>query len=164
MPNMLKMKMKIIQRSLDNRKFRNNEKKFNRKNFLSKDCDSSNESDNTSDDDSDSESDNDGGSKKLLFMAMSSTGAPESNANNSEDEGEVHLKEELVSSLKELGRVRMKCKALKEDVKELVRERQGIEETISKLELQLEVSKRNEDRFAEQLQEREQLMKDYRQK
>ena len=81
------------------KKFRNNEKKFNKKNFLSKDYDSSNESDNASDDDSDSESDSDNGSKKLLFMAMSSTGAPESIAYNSKDEGEVYLEGKLIKKL-----------------------------------------------------------------
>ena len=96
--------------------------------------------------------------KKLLFMAMSSTGAPESIANNSEDEGEVDLEGELISSLKELRKVRKKYKALKEDVKELVREKQGFEETIAKLELQIEVSKGNEDMFVEQLQEMEQII------
>ena len=91
-------------------------------------------------------------------MAMNSTGAPNSIANDSEDEGEVDLVEELKSSLNELGRVRMKCKALKEDVKELVRERQGFEETIAKLELQLEVSRRDEDKLAKKLQEREHIL------
>ena len=40
----------------------------------------------------------------------------------------------------------------------MVREKQGFEETIAKMELQIEVSKGNEDRFAEQLQEREQII------
>ena len=41
----------------------------------------------------------------------------------------------------------MKYKALKEETKELVRERQSFEETIAKLELQIETSRRDEDGF-----------------
>ena len=85
-------------------------------------------------------------------MAMNST---DSIANDFEDEGKVDLAGKLKSSLNELGRVRMKYKALKE---ELVRERQGFEETIAKLELQLEVSRRDEDSLTKQLQEREQII------
>ena len=49
----------------------------------------------------------------------------------------------------------MKYKALKEENKELVRERQNFEETIAHFEQQLEVSRRDEDRFLKQLQESE---------
>ena len=92
--------------------------------------------------------------EKPMFMAMNSTRAPESI--NFEDEGD--LTEQLKSSLNELGRVRMKYKALKEENKELVRERQSFEETIANFEQQFEVSRRNEERFLKQLQEREQVI------
>lgn len=79
-------------------------------------------------------------------MAMNSTSAPE---NISEDEGD--LSEQFKSTLDELGRVTLKYKALKEVNKDLVRERQSFEETISNFELQLEVSRRDEDRLLKPL-------------
>ena len=60
--------------------------------------------------------------------------------------------------MEELGSVRSKYKLLKEVNKDLVREKQSFEETISKLELQLEVSRRDEDRLLKQLQQREQVI------
>ena len=89
-------------RNFRNRKFRN---KFHKKNFLAKECDSSDEND-SSVDDSNSESDNDIEPEKMMFMAMNSTSALESIANNSEDEGD--LAEQLKNYQNELGRIRLK--------------------------------------------------------
>ena len=76
-----------------------------------------------------------------MFMAMNSTSAPESIFEDEADESE-----QLNNALEELGSVRLKYKVLKEVNKDLVREKKIFEETISKLELQLEVSRRDEDR------------------
>ena len=84
---------------------------------------------------------------------MSSTSAPEG---ISEDEADIS--EQLNNALEELGSVKLKHKVLKEANKGLVREKQSLEETISKLELQLEVSRRDGDSLLKQLQQREQVI------
>ena len=88
-----------------------------------------------------------------MFMAMNSTSAPESIS-----EDEVDVSEQLNNALEELGSVKLKYKVLKEANKGLVREKQSFEETISKLELQLEVSRRDKDSLLKQLQQREQVI------
>ena len=80
-------------------------------------------------------------------MAMNSTKAPESIS--SEDEGD--LTEQLTNYQNELGRISLKCKTLKEENKDLIRERRNFE-------LQLEVSRRDNERLLQQLQEREQVI------
>ena len=131
------------------RKFRY---EFHQKNVLAKECDSSNKND-LSVEDSDSESNNDSELEKLMFMAMNSTSALK---NISEDEADVS--EQLNNALEELGSVKLKCKVLKEANKGLVREKQSFEETNSKLELQLDVSRRDKDNLLKQLQQREQVI------
>ena len=131
------------------RKFRY---EFHQKNVLAKECDSSNKND-LSVEDRDSESNNDSEPEKLMFMAMNSTSAPESIS-----EDEVDVSEQLNNALEELGSVKLKYKVLKEANKGLVREKQSFEETISKLELRLEVSRSDEDSLLKQLQQREQVI------
>jgi len=121
------------------RKFRN---KFREKNSLDKECDSSNKND-FSDNDSNSESE----PEKLIFMAMNSTKAPESII--SKDEGD--LTKQLTNYQDELERISLKCKTLKEENKYLIRERRNFE-------LQLEVSRRDNERLLQQLQERERVI------
>ena len=62
----------------------------------------------------------------------------------SEDEGEVDLEAELVSTLKELKKVRKENRLLKED-------EQRFEQTIVDLKTKLEEAKRVEDSLTEQL-------------
>ena len=126
--------------------------KFHEKNSLAKECDSSNKNV-SSVEASNSGSDNDSKSEKFMFMAMNSTSAPES---ISEDKADVSI--QLNNALEELGSVKLKYKLLKEANKPLVREKQSFEETISKLELQLEMSRRDGDSLLKQLQQREQVI------
>ena len=59
--------------------------------------------------------------------------------------------------MEELGSVKLKCRLLKEENKGLVHEKQSLEEINAKLELQLEVSRRDGDSLLQQLQQREQV-------
>lgn len=119
--------------SRKNGKFRN---KSHKKSLLANDYDSSDESGDSSDNDSNSESDDESEPEKLMFMAMNSTKAPERII--SEDEGD--LTEQLTNYQNELGRISLKCKTLKEENKDLIRERRNFE-------LQLEVSRRDNERL-----------------
>ena len=86
-------------------------------------------------------------------MAMNSTSALEG---ISEDEADIS--EQLNNALEELGSVKLKCRVLKEANKGLVREKKSLEETNTKLELQLEVSRRDGDSLLQQLQQREHVI------
>ena len=76
-------------------------------------------------------------------MAMNSTNAPEGIS-----EDEVDISEQLNNALEELGSVKLKCRTLKEENKDLRR----------KFELQLEASRRDNERLQQQLQQREQVI------
>jgi chromosome segregation ATPase len=76
-------------------------------------------------------------------MAMNSTSAP-----NSISKDEVDVPKQLNNALEELGSVKLKCRTLKEENKDLRR----------KFELQLEASRRDNERLQQQLQQREQVI------
>jgi hypothetical protein len=116
--------------------------KFHEKNSLVKECDTSNNNV-SSVEASNNKRDGDSKPTKLMFMAMNSTSAPD---NISEDE--VDVSEQLNNALEELGSVKLKCRTLKEENKDLRR----------KFELQLEASRRDNERLLQQLQQREQVI------
>ena len=93
--------------------------------------------------DSCSDSDDDGEPNKVLFMEINLNGDPIGDE-ESKVEGEVDLEAELISTLKELKKVRKENRTLKEEA-------QRFEKTIFDLKTKLEEAKRVEDSLTEQL-------------
>jgi hypothetical protein len=83
---------------------RRNKNKFFKKSFYSKEDNSSSDEDDDSDNDS----------ERVLFMEVEDD---EEDSEYSEEEGEVDLREELISALEELGKERKKIKSLKAELK-----------------------------------------------
>jgi hypothetical protein len=125
-----------------------NKKKVFKKNLYSrKDSSSSGEDD---------ETDND--SEKVLFMAKENQTR---NSDSSEEEGEVDLREELISALEDLRNERKKNKSLKKELK--VKETKNlnseeVKQIITKLKVQVEEDRRIEETLRSQLAEKEKMI------
>ena len=125
----------------NNYKNKNREKFAKKKSLYTKR--DNNSSIGNSNNESGSDSDDDGELDKVLFMEINSNEDPNGDE-ESKVEGEVDLEAELISSLKELKKVRKENKVLKEEA-------QRFEQIIADLKVKLEVSKRIKDSLTEKL-------------
>jgi hypothetical protein len=92
-------------------------------------------------------------SERVLFMEVE---------DDSEEEGEVDLREELISALEELRKERKKNKSLKEELKMKEGSQNSnseeIEQMITSLKIQIEEDKRIEEILRSQLEEKEKMI------
>ena len=88
--------------------------------------------------------------------------AVEDDEEDFEEEGEVDLREELISALEELGKERKKIKSLKSKLKKKEGTQNSnldeIKQIIMKLKIQVEEDKRIEETLKKQLEDKEKMI------
>jgi hypothetical protein len=138
------MKKKFLKGKRNIKKGNKRRNKFFKKSFYSKE-------DSSSSDKEDNDSDSD--SERVLFMEVE---------DDSEEEGEVDLRAELISALEELRKERKKNKSLKAELKMKEGSQNSnseeLEKMITSLKIQIEEDKRIEEILRSQLEEKEKMI------